>query len=108
MEVVADLLHDAGLALGEGDVTTRFVLNELDFDLPSLATGLVVIVVVVVGGSGVRGALALDAALLGCGAAIALVVVGRGRVGLVLIGDFTGHVELSLHEVVIGKGLLAS
>lgn len=90
----ADLLHDAGLALGKGYVTTRLVLDELDFNLSSLAAGLVVVVVVIVGGSGssVRGALALDAALFGRDAAIALVVVGRGRVGLVLVGDFTGHV----------------
>lgn len=43
------LLHDAGLALGEGDVPARLVLDELDLNLPALAARLVVIVVVVVG-----------------------------------------------------------
>jgi len=39
-------------------VTTRLVLDELDLDLAPLATGLVVVVVIVVGGS--AGARALD------------------------------------------------
>jgi hypothetical protein len=85
------LLHDAGLALGEGDVATRLVLDELDFDLPSLATGLVLIVVVVVHvfvGPG-----ALDAAAgIASGVAIAsdlIVLAGRGV--LVVLGDLGGH-----------------
>ena len=41
------LLHDTSLALGEGDVPTRLVLDELDLNLSSLAAGLVIIVVVV-------------------------------------------------------------
>ena len=44
----AHLLHDAGFALGEGDVTTRLILNELNINLPSLAARLVIIIVVVV------------------------------------------------------------
>ena len=52
MEEVTDLLHDASFSLGKGNVSTRLVLNELDFDLSSLATWLVVVVVIVVGGSG--------------------------------------------------------
>lgn len=43
------LLHDTGFALGEGDVPTRLVLDELDLNLPALAAGLVIVVVVVVG-----------------------------------------------------------
>lgn len=87
-----DLLHDTGFALGKGNVTTRLVLDELDFNLSSLTTGLVIIVVVVVGGSsGRRGALPLDASVLGHAIAIALVIVGRRRVCLFLVGNFTGH-----------------
>lgn len=43
MTGTTDLLHDAGLSLGEGDVTTRLVLDELDLDLSSLAAGLVLV-----------------------------------------------------------------
>ena len=71
------LLHDAGLPLGEGDVTTRLVLDELDLNLATLAAGLVVVIVVVVGGG--AGALALDAAVLGPAiveVVVFLVVVG--------------------------------
>src|SRR3712207_3209929 len=63
------LLHDTGLALGKGNVATRLVLDELDFNLSSLAAGLVVVVVIVVGGS----AGALDAAVLHAEGAIAVV-----------------------------------
>ena len=80
------LLHDTGLALGKGDVTTRLVLDELDLNLSSLAAGLVVVVVIVVGSS----AGALDAAVLHAEGAIA-VVVDRGRRVLVVLGDFAGH-----------------
>lgn len=83
------LLHDAGLALGEGDVATRLVRDELDLDLPPLAARLVIVVVVVVGG---RGTLALDAAVLARGAAVPDGVVVEGRRGgrVVLVGD-VGH-----------------
>ena len=64
------LLHDTSLALGEGDVPTRLVLDELDLNLSSLAAGLVIIVVVVVG----SGARTLDAAVLHAHGAIAVVV----------------------------------
>jgi hypothetical protein len=80
------LLHDAGFALGEGDVPTRLVLDELDLDLSSLAAGLVIVVVVVVG----RSARALDATVLHAHGAIAVVVDRRRRV-LVVLGDFAGH-----------------
>jgi len=55
----AYLLHDASFALRKGDMPTRLVLNELDFNLPSLTARLVIIVIVVVGGS--AGALTLVA-----------------------------------------------
>jgi hypothetical protein len=84
------LLHDAGLALGKGDVATRLVLDELDLDLPALAARLVVVIVVVVGGR----ARALGAAI-GIGGvegavAVAVVVELRRRV-LVVFGDLAGH-----------------
>lgn len=41
------LLHDTSLALGEGDVTTRLILDKLDLDLAALTTRLVIVVVVV-------------------------------------------------------------
>ena len=83
---VTNLLHDAGLALGEGDVSTRLVLDELDLDLASLATRLVIVIVVVVGGAGTR---ALDASALEAAIAV-LEVIGRGgRVGLVIGGDLS-------------------
>jgi hypothetical protein len=82
-----DLLHDAGLSLGEGDVTARLVLDELDLDLSSLAAGLVVVVVIVVGGCSVGGALPLDASLFGGNA----VVVGRRRVAILWVCDLVCH-----------------
>lgn len=82
------LLHDSGLALRESDMATRLVLDKLDLDLPPLATGLVIIVVVVVGSAGT---LTLDAAVLHLEAvAISDVVVAWRRVAVVL-GDFGGH-----------------
>ena len=40
------LLHDAGLAFGKGNVSSRFVLDELDVNLPSLAAGLILVIVI--------------------------------------------------------------
>ena len=54
----ADLLHDSGFALREGDMATRLVGDKLDLNLSALASGLVIIIVVVVRG---RGTLTLDA-----------------------------------------------
>ena len=84
---VTDLLHDAGLALGEGDVSTRLVLDELDLNLASLATRLVVVIVVVVSRAGTR---TLDASALEGAIAVLEVVGSGGRVGLVIGGD-VGH-----------------
>ena len=83
---VTDLLHDAGLALGESDVTTRLVLDELDLNLSPLATWLVVVVVIVVGG----GARSLCRSLSAVAVADRVIVGGRRRV-LVVLCDFAGH-----------------
>ena len=85
--VTTNLLHNTSLSLGESDVTTRLVLDELDLDLSSLAARLVVVVVIVVGGCGVGGALSLDASLLGRNA----VIVGRGGVRVLSISDLISH-----------------
>jgi hypothetical protein len=81
------LLHDAGLALREGNVPARLVLDELDLNLPALAAGLVIIVVVVVG----RRALALGAARIADAEGAITIVVQRGRRVLVVVGDLRGH-----------------
>lgn len=81
------LLHDSGLALGEGDVPTRLVLDELDLNLPALAAGLVVVVVIIVGSR----AWTLGAAVLGGSKGAIAVVVERRRRVLVVVGDFGGH-----------------
>lgn len=47
--LITNLLHDASLAFGEGDVAARLVTNELDLDLAALATALLVVIIVVVG-----------------------------------------------------------
>lgn len=92
------LLHDTSLALGKGNVTTRLVLDELDLNLSSLAAGLVVVVIVVVG----SGARALDAAVLHAELAIAVVVDRRRRV-LVVLSDLAGHGGCGGQE---GRGLV--
>lgn len=83
-----NLLHDTSLSFGESDVTTRLVLDELDFDLSPLAARLVVVVVIVVGGCGIGGALSLDASLFGRNA---VVVGGRGISLILRIGDLICH-----------------
>lgn len=81
------LLHNTSLTLGEGNVSPRFILDELDFNLASLASRLVVVIVVVVGSAG---SLALDAAILSALNSIAIangiVVAGRGM--LVVFSKF--------------------
>jgi len=82
------LLHDAGLALGKGDVPARLVLDELDLNLPALAAGLVVVVVIVV----CCRARAFGAAvcIANVEGAVAVVVQRRRRI-LVVLGDLGGH-----------------
>lgn len=79
-------------------MATRLVLDELDLNLSSLAAGLVVVVVVIVG----SGARTLDAAVLHAHGAIAVVVDGRRRV-LVVLGNFAGHGGESRQRVVTGS-----
>ena len=99
---VTYLLHDTGLALREGDVATRLVLDELDLDLPALAAGLVFIVVVVVGSR----TWALGAAVrIAAGQLAVAVVVERRRRVLVVLGDLRGH---GVARAVLGCGCLAS
>ena len=88
----AHLLHDACLALGEGDVPTRFVLDEFNVDLPSFTTRLVVVIIVIVGGG--ADARSFDATVLPTLCAVAVtgrnrVVVNRRRLGRV--GEI-GHI----------------
>ena len=85
------LFHDACLPLAEGDVAPRLVLDELDVDLATLASGLVLVVVVVVGRR-LTDARALGAsgfALgLGTGGAGSTLATGRGLLLLLVgIGD---------------------
>ena len=70
-------------------MATRLIRDELDLDLSPLATGLVIVIIVVVGG---RGPLALDATTLtGCGAIPdGVVVEGGGGGWVVMVGD-VGH-----------------
>jgi hypothetical protein len=87
-----NLLHNTGLALGEGDVATRLVGDELDLDLATLSATFLIIVVVVVGGD--AGSRALRAAGVARRVAIAdsvgvVKVVGRSLI--VLVGD-VGHI----------------
>lgn len=67
------LLHDTGLALREGDVATRLILDELDLDLAALTAGLVIVVVVVLGAH----ATALGAAVVRAVAGLLQVIMTR-------------------------------
>jgi hypothetical protein len=67
------LLHDTGLPLGKSNVPTRLILNKLDLDLATLTTGLVIIIIFIVGAHTV----ALGAAAIG--AVAGKVIVTRGK-----------------------------
>lgn len=67
------LLHDAGLPLGESNVPTRLILDKLDLDLAALTTGLVIIIIFIIGAH----AVALGAT--GVGAVAGKVIVTRGK-----------------------------
>lgn len=79
------LLHDTRLALRECDVTTRFIGNELDLNLSSLASRLVIVVIVVVGS---RWALAFDTAII---VAVSESVVIEGGWGAFSVVGDVGH-----------------
>ena len=102
-ENMTNLLHDAGLALGEGDVAARLVADELELDLAALAAALLVVVIVVVGGARAG---ALDAATLtdgGVAIADGMRVVELGGRGLVVlisdVGHFSGRVSRKTKKV---------
>lgn len=84
----AYLLHDARLALGESDVTARFVLDELDLDLPSLTAGFIIVIIVIVGGIAL--ALTLGAAALDGTAVLQVVVL---LVGVGVVADDFGRLR---------------
>ena len=67
------LLHDTGLPLGESNVPTRLILNKLDLDLAALTTGLVIVIIFIIGAH----AVALGAT--GIGAVAGKVIVTRGK-----------------------------
>jgi len=98
-----NLLHDTSFALGEGDVATRLVADELDLNLATLAAALFVVVVIVVGRARAR---ALDATAL-CGGIVAIadrmrLVEFGGRRLVVLVGD-VGHFWSRYHEMQKGE-----
>lgn len=72
----AYLLHDTGLALWKGNVSAGFILNKFDIYLPPLATGLVVVIIIVVGV--VTDARSFDTAILST--CYAITVTGRSLV----------------------------
>lgn len=88
-EKATHLLHDTRLPLGEGDVATRLILDELDLDLSALATGLVVIVIIVIGAH----AIPFGGAIVRSAIAGGLLQVLLGGRGLLLIkgGSDVGH-----------------
>jgi len=103
MRVETHLLHNAGLTLREGDVSTRLVLDKLDLNLSPLTTWLVIVVVIIISGSG-RGARTLDASVLSSIAQV--ILVGRGA-SRVLVSDFRSHdAEGRLKEVNTSSGRL--
>ena len=76
------LFHDPSLALREGDMPTRLVLDEFDVNLSSLASRLIVIIVVVVGCC--THARAFDTTSIG--AITGRVVVARRGIGVSNVG----------------------
>ena len=103
---VTHLLHNSRFALREGNVTTRFVLDELDVDLPSLPTGLVIVIFIFIA-SGVH-TLTFDAAVLlrtGPVAGRKVIILDRGRLGG--IGD-VGHEATGKKEFWRSVGMIKS
>jgi len=88
------LLHDAGFALGESNVATRLILDELDLDLSTFASGLVVIIIVVVDVLVRSGALDATVGITSGERAVAIAsapIVMAGRSVGIVVGDFCGH-----------------
>ena len=48
MPMEPDLFHDASFPLRESDVTTRFILDELDLDFSPLTATLLIILIIIV------------------------------------------------------------
>lgn len=90
----ANLLHDAGLALGESDVATRLILDEFDLDLSSFTTRLVVVIIIVVASTHTRafGAAVLEGAVAGSSQFI------LGRRMLLVSDTDVGHGEVEPFE----------
>ena len=67
----AYLFHDPGLSFRESDVSSGFVLDKLDLDLSSFATGLVVLIIIIIfiiwSGS-LHASTSVDAGRIGVGA----------------------------------------
>lgn len=83
-------------------MATRFVLDELDVDLPPLATGLIVIVIILIAGRAETRA--LDPAILLRTVPIAgrkAIVLDRGRLGGI---DEVGHRRRGGFPVMFGRG----
>lgn len=95
------LLHDTGLPLGEGNVATRLVLDEFDLNLSALATGLIIIIVLVLG------AHAIPSRDVGVGGAVTgsglLEVLVGGRGFLVCEGRHVGHDERKAEREIRAK-----
>ena len=84
----SDLFHDAGFPLREGNVTARFILDELDLNFSPLTATLFIIVIIIV--SCCRHSRTLCASRL---EPVASEVVVRGRViEGVRVGN-VGHVD---------------
>jgi hypothetical protein len=87
------LLHDTRLPLRERDVATRLILDKLDLNLSALATGLIIIVVVVVGAhTRSLGAAVVSGAVTG---GLLQVILGGRRV-LLTDGSDVGHAGIGL------------
>ena len=80
------LLHNTSLALGEGDVATRLILDKLDLNLAALTARLVVVIIIVLGAH----ATALGAAVVRAVAGLLQVIVTR-REFLLADGSHIGH-----------------
>ena len=80
------LLHNTSLPLGESDMATRLILYKLDLNLAALTTGLIIIVIVILGAH----AAALGAAGVSAVAGLLQLIV-TGRKLLVRDSSHVGH-----------------